>query len=80
LTPAGSECYTGTEACSLLHEESGNRLTEKQTRQEATDPKQKAVTDYKEQVDRHPPSIHQKTKKQDNQYNHNRHNNQEPNQ
>ena len=25
------------------------------TRQDATDPKQKAVTDYKEQVDRHPP-------------------------
>ena len=35
-------------------------------RQDATDPKQKSVTDYKEQVDRHPPPnpIHRKTKKQ----------------
>jgi len=59
FSPAGSESYTGTEARSLLHEEAGNRLTEKLTRQDATDPKQKAVTDYKEQVDRpplpHPP-------------------------
>ena len=29
FTPAGSESYTGTEARSLLHEEAGNRLTEK---------------------------------------------------
>jgi len=50
------------------------------TRQDATDPKQKAVTDYEEQVNRHPPPLHRKTKKQDNQYNHNGHNNQEPNQ
>ena len=41
---------------SLLHEEAGNRLTEKLTRQDATDPKQKAVTDYKEQVDRNHPT------------------------
>ena len=40
---------------SCSHEEAGTRLTEKLTRQDATDPKQKAVTDYKEQVDRHPP-------------------------
>jgi len=33
----------------------GNRLTEKLTRQDATDPKEKAVTDYKEQGDRHHP-------------------------
>jgi len=54
----------------------------KLTRQDATDPKQKAITDYKEQVDRHLPplQIHRKTKKQENQYNHNGHNNQEPNQ
>ena len=45
--------YTGTEALSLLHEEAVNRLTEKLTRQDSADPKQKAVTDYKEQVDRH---------------------------
>jgi len=47
------------------------------------DPKQKAVTDYKEQVDRHTPHphpIHRKTKKQENQYNHSGHNNQKPNQ
>jgi hypothetical protein len=54
FTPTGSESYTGTEALALLHEEAGNRLTGKVTRQDATDPKQKAVTDYKEQVDRHP--------------------------
>ena len=54
FTLAGSENYTGTEARSLLQAEAGNRLTEKLTRQDATDPKQKAVTDYKEQVDRHP--------------------------
>ena len=47
--------YTATEARSLLHEEASSRPTEKLTRQDATDPKQKAVTDYKEQVDRHPP-------------------------
>jgi len=39
FTPAGSEHYTGTETRSLLHEEAGNRLTEKLTRQDATDPK-----------------------------------------
>jgi len=61
FTPTGSESYTGTEACSLLHEEASNRLTEKLNRQDATDPKQKAITDYKEQADRNPP-IHQKTK------------------
>jgi len=52
-------------------------------RQDATDPKQKAVTDYKEQVDRHTPHsnpIHRKTKKQENQHNHDGHNNQKPNQ
>ena len=80
LTPAGNKSYTGTEARSLLHEEAGNRLPEKLTRRDTTDPKQKAVTDYKERVDRHPPHpIHQKTKKQEKQYNHNGHN-QEPNQ
>jgi len=52
FTPAGRESYTGTEACPLLHEEAGKRLVEKLTRKFATDPKQKAVTDYKEQVDR----------------------------
>jgi len=51
----GRESYTGTEARRLLHEEAGNRLIEKLTRQEATDPKQIAVTYHKEQVDRHPP-------------------------
>jgi len=38
-------------------------------RQDATDPKQKEVTDYKEQVDRHiphPHPIHRKTKIQEN--------------
>ena len=46
-----------------MHEEASNRLTEKLTRQDATYPKQKAVTDYKEQVDRPPPSpIRRKTK------------------
>jgi len=54
FTPAGRESYTGTEARPLLHEKVGNRLTKKLIRQDATDPKQKAVTDYKEQVDRHP--------------------------
>jgi len=78
FSPAGSKSYTGTEARPLLHEEAGNRLTEKLTRQDATDPRQKAVTDYKEQVDRHP--IHRKTKKQENQYNHNGRNSQDPNQ
>jgi len=39
-----------------VREEAGNRLTKKLNRQDATDPKQKAVTDYKEQVDRHTPS------------------------
>ena len=48
FTPAGSDSYTGTEARSLLHEEADNRLTEKLTRQDAIDPKQKAITDYKE--------------------------------
>ena len=63
FNPAGSESYTGTEARSLLHyEETGNRLTEKLTREDATDPKQKAVTVYKEQVDRPPPSINRNTK------------------
>jgi len=68
--PSGSDSYTGTEARSTLHEEAGNRLAEKLIRQDATDPKQKAVTDYKEQVDRHTPHphpIHRKTKKQQNQ-------------
>jgi len=51
---AGRESYTGTEARPILHEEAGHRLAEKLIRQDATDPKQKAVTDYKEQVDRHP--------------------------
>jgi len=51
----GSESYTGTEARSPLHEEFGNRLTGKLTRQDATDPNQKAVTDYKEQMDSPPP-------------------------
>ena len=51
-----------TEARPILHEEAGNRLTEKLTRQDATDPKQKAVTDNKEQVDSPPPNIHRKTK------------------
>jgi len=72
-----------TEGRPLLQEEAGNRLTEKLIRQDATDPKQKAVTDYKEQVDRHihhPHPNHRKTKKQENQYNHNGHNNQKPNQ
>jgi len=81
--PSGSDSYTGTEARSPLHEEAGNRLAEKPIRQDATDPKQKAVTDYEEQVDRHtphPPPIHRKTKKQQNQYSHNGHNNQKPNQ
>jgi len=55
FTPAGRESYTGTEARPLLHEEAGNRLTKKLTRQDAIDLKQKAVTDYKEQVDRRPP-------------------------
>ena len=32
FTPTGSESYTGTEARSLLHEEAGYRLTQKQTR------------------------------------------------
>ena len=50
FTPAGSESYTGTEARLLLHEEVGNRLTGKLTGQDATDPNQKAATDYKEQV------------------------------
>ena len=45
FTLAGSENYTGTEARSLLQAEAGNRLTGKLTRQDATDPKQKAVTD-----------------------------------
>jgi len=58
----------------------GNSLKEKLTRQDVTNPKQKAVTDYKEQVDRHTHPPHQKTKKQEDQYNHNGHNNQEPNQ
>jgi len=52
------ESYTGTEARTLLYEEAGNCLTEKLTRQDATDPKQKTVTDYKEQVNRHPPPPH----------------------
>jgi len=61
--PSGSDSYTGTEARSPLHEDAGNRLTEKLTRQDATDPKQKAVTDYyKEQVDRPPPPIHRESK------------------
>jgi len=82
FTPAGRESYTGTETRPLLHKEAGNCLTEKLTRQDATDPKQKAVTDYKEQADRCTPSPpnHQKTKKQESQYNHNGHNNQKPNQ
>jgi len=45
-----------TEAHSLLHGEAGNRLIEELTGQDATDPKQKAVTDCKEQVERHPPN------------------------
>ena len=51
-------------------------------RQDATNPKQKAVIDYEEQVDRHIPlhPIHRKTKKQENQCNHNGHNNQKRNQ
>jgi len=52
-------------------------------RQDANDPKQKAVTDYKEQVDRHTPHPHpstRKLKKQENQYSHNGHNNQKPTQ
>jgi len=40
--------YTATEARSLLHEEASSRPTEKLTRQDATYPEQKAVTDYKE--------------------------------
>jgi len=55
IPPAGSESHTGTEARSVLHEEAGKLLTEKLTRQDATDPKQQAVTGYKEQVDRPPP-------------------------
>jgi hypothetical protein len=47
---------TWTEARSLLHEEAGNHLTEKLTTQDTTNPKQRAVTGYKEQVDRPPPS------------------------
>jgi len=65
IPPAGSESHTGTEARSVLHEEAGKLLTEKLTRQDATDPKQQAVTGYKEQVDRRPPpphSIHWETK------------------
>ena len=68
FTPAGIESYTGTEARSVLREEAGNRLTEKLTRQDAVDPKQKAVTDYKEQVDRQTPPPHpiqRKTKKRE---------------
>jgi len=50
-------------------------------KRDATDSKQKAGTDYKEQVDRHTPHpIHRKTIKQENQYNHNGHNNQKPDQ
>ena len=78
--PSGSDSYTGTEARSTLHEEAGNRLAKKLIRQDATDPKQKAVTDYKEQVDRHALPLPRKTEKQEKQYNHNRHNNQKPNQ
>jgi len=56
-------------------------VSKKLIKPDATDPKQKAVTDYKEQVDRHTPHpIHRKTIKQENQYNHNGHNNQKPNQ
>jgi len=55
IHPAGSESHRGTEERSLLHEEAGNRLTEKLTRQDATDPKQKAVTGYKEQWTDPPP-------------------------
>jgi len=60
FTPAGRESYTGAEARPLLHEEAGNRLTKKLIRQDASNPKQKAVTDYKEQADRHtlPPPPH----------------------
>jgi len=54
----------------------------KATGQDATDPKQKAVTDYTEQVDRPPPPLFKAPLKQniENQYNHKRHNNQENNQ
>jgi len=64
IHPSRSESLTGTETRSLLQEEGSNRLTEKLTRQDATDPKQKAVTDYKEQVDRPTtsPLIHRETK------------------
>jgi len=55
FTPAGRESYTGIEARPLLHEEVGNRLIKKLIRQDATDPIQKAVADYKEQVERHIP-------------------------
>jgi len=55
FTPTGRESYTGTEAHPILHKETGNHLTEKLTRQDTTNPKQKAITDYKEQVDRHTP-------------------------
>jgi len=50
------------------------------TRQDATDPKQKAVTDHKEQVDRYPHPFHRKTKKAGEPIQHNGHNIQEPNQ
>jgi len=56
FAPAGRKSYTGTEVRPLLHEEAGNRLTKKLIRQDATDPKQKAVTDYKEQLDSHTPT------------------------
>jgi len=69
FTSVGSESYTGTEARSLLHEEADNCLIEKLTRQDATNSKQKTVTDYKEQADRQlpppppPPPPPQKKKK-----------------
>jgi len=81
FTPAGRESYTGTEARPPLHEEAGNRRTKKLIKRDATNPKQKAVTDYKEQVDKNtPPPNNRKTNKQENQYNHNGHNNQKTNQ
>ena len=64
-----------TEARPILHEEAGNRLTEKLTRQDATDPKHKAVTDYKD----HPPPQSPEKLKTGEPIQHNGHNNLELN-
>jgi hypothetical protein len=79
ITPAGSESYTGIEARSLLHEEAGNRLTEKLNGQDATDPKTENSNRIQRISGQPPRPFHGETKKQEKQYNHNGHNNQEPN-